>query len=40
MGNIEEILDIMFGGEDFVGKFTQGELSIYNLIQSLKSWTI
>lgn len=38
--NIEEILDIMFGGEDFVGKFTQGELSIYNLIQSLQSWTI
>ena len=38
--NAEEILNEMFGGEDFVGNFTRGELSIFNLIQSLMNWTI
>lgn len=37
---IAEIVNKMFGGEDSVGIFTNGNLSIFNLIQSLMNWAI
>jgi hypothetical protein len=34
------LVNEMFGGESFVGKFTRGDLSNQNLIQSLLEWSL